>query len=168
MCKQKLPNFYYFYWNLGNRLTYIIFHTRRPNTYEKVSYLFDFHVSAVVNFFFFFELNSTFFTSLPFGPPVMNNRDSCVWRSVIAYRTEINQKPHFRVVENLNMPIVITVIHIQFNVSEFIMNPSLNGFSEYNDVASRNKGKTIILVRSLFQYANWKYWFHNQCKRSLI
>ena len=149
-------------------MTYIIFHTRRPNTYEKVSYLFDFHVSAVVNFSQFDELNSTFFTSLPFGPPVMNNRDSCVWRSVIAYRTEINQKPHFRVVENLNMPIVITVIHIQFNVSEFIMNPSLNGFSEYNDVASRNKGKTIILVRSLFQYANWKYWFHNQCKRSLI
>jgi len=40
------------------------------------------------------------------------------------YRTEINAKKHFRVVETSNMPFGNTVIQIQINVSVFIMNIS--------------------------------------------
>jgi len=77
-CKRKISNYHYFYWNLGNRLTFmcsppmtsIIFHSRRPNTQENVSYVPDFCVLACVHFSHFEELINTFFTSFPFLPRV--------------------------------------------------------------------------------------------------
>jgi len=49
------------------------------------------------------------------------------------------------------MPIGNTNIHVQINVTEFINKLNLIYFCEFKRVASRNKGKPIILVRSSFQ-----------------
>ena len=49
------------------------------------------------------------------------------------------------------MPIGITNIHIQINVSEFINELVSFLFCEFNPETSWNEGKIIILVRSKFQ-----------------
>jgi len=49
------------------------------------------------------------------------------------------------------MPIGHSNIHIHINVSELIKKSVSLVFREFNRIASRNKGKTIILVRSSFQ-----------------
>jgi len=52
-------------------MTIIIFHIRRPDNQENVSYVLNFYVSDEVHFSHFDELKSTFFTSLHFAPQVM-------------------------------------------------------------------------------------------------
>ena len=68
-------------------------------------------------------------------------------------------------VETSNMPNGYTSIHIQINASEIIMNLSLIWIVEFNHVVSRNKGKSINLVRLSFQICELKYLFHIQRKR---
>jgi len=75
LCVKTFLHFQYFYWNLGNHLTFmlstpissIIFHNRGTN----VNYVLDFYVPADVHFSHFKELKSTFFTSLHFALRVM-------------------------------------------------------------------------------------------------
>ena len=58
------------------------------------------------------------------------------------------------------MPIGITNIHKQINVSEFINISVSFAFCELNRVARWNKGKIIMLLRSSFQIPKYKHWFH--------
>ena len=106
-------------------MTSIIFHNQAPKTQEKLSYVLYFYVSADDQISHFEELKKRFsHRSISFHD-VMYERVSDVWSSVIKYGTEIEAKILFSFCRNFNFPTGNTGIHIQFKVSEFIMNFSL-------------------------------------------
>ena len=138
-----------------------IFHTRRLNAQENVSYVLDFYVSTNIHFSHFEKLKSTFYTSFYFVPKVMSWRVSGDWRSVFVYRTEIKAKPPFRGVDTSNTQIVNSGILIHLMCLRSLWISVSYGFCEFNRVANWNRGNIITLVWSSIQICQLETLFSN-------